>query len=105
MPLLLCIQQWKASDNPSEEHDIADLAKELDNINEDQLDDLAEEGDEGPTDTRCSAKKNISGSLCTVPYRHNRNGGSLCTFPNGRKVPAIKTSLIQRNIFIETIYP
>jgi hypothetical protein len=26
------------------------------------LDDLAEEGDEGPTDTRCSAKKNISGS-------------------------------------------
>ena len=26
------------------------------------MDDLAEEGDEGPTDTRCSAKKNISGS-------------------------------------------
>ena len=31
-------------------------------MNEDQLDDLAEEGDEGPTDTRCSSKKNTCNS-------------------------------------------
>lgn len=55
-------KQWKAADNPNQEHDINDLAKELDNIDVDQLDNLAEEGDEGPTDTRFSAKKKISGS-------------------------------------------
>lgn len=53
---------WKAADNPNQEHDINDLAKELDNIDKDQLDNLAEEGDEGPTDTRLSAKKKMSGS-------------------------------------------
>jgi hypothetical protein len=37
MHVLNCILQWKASDNPSEEHDIADLAKELENFNDDQL--------------------------------------------------------------------
>ena len=52
MHVLICFLQWKASDNPSEEHDIADLAKELENFNDEQLYDLAEEEDEGPKDTR-----------------------------------------------------
>jgi hypothetical protein len=52
MHVLICILQWKASDNPSEEHDVADLAKELQNFNDDQLYDLAEQEDEGPKDTR-----------------------------------------------------
>mmetsp|Transcript_38727 Transcript_38727/g.83449 ORF Transcript_38727/g.83449 Transcript_38727/m.83449 type:complete len:902 (+) Transcript_38727:275-2980(+) len=39
---------WKSSDNPLEEHDVSALAKELENMNEDQLDDLAEKGDEAP---------------------------------------------------------
>lgn len=50
-------------DNPNQEHDVADLAKELDNVSEDRLDDLAEVGDEGPTDTRCPAKKKTTGSV------------------------------------------
>ncbi|KAL7552810.1 hypothetical protein ACHAWF_017268 [Thalassiosira exigua] len=42
---------WKKADDPKEEHDMNDLASEFNNLDEEKLDSIAEEGDEGPKDS------------------------------------------------------
>lgn len=88
--MLIPISQWKASDNPSEEHDIADLAKELKNFNDEQLFDLAEEQDEGPKDARMHSSDVESGSIDDSDIEfdaHGINHGDLfCNTKGGAQI-------------------
>ena len=80
------IQQWKASDNPSEEHDIADLAKELENFDDEQLYDLAEEEDEGPKDSRINSSDAESGSDVEFEANGINHGDLFCNTKGGAHI-------------------